>query len=252
LAESDLLNAEFQCYLIPTQVDSALAQAGIQMRAQSAMPLPANLRNETIEQPFKTTITVSQSITKADVAALAGLHTKSEYGNKKLEIRYDMWAMFDPSTRNCHVCAETIICGEKEYVLRAKAAWDRDDKRGAAIAMGSVALGGAVAVGAALGIAASAGAMATAAAGFAATAATAAAASGTVFATSVATASATTAMTTMGTAAAASAAVPVVGWVVAAVIVVAIAITALVMWSKKVEIVEHFCDTRQKCVDKVM
>jgi uncharacterized membrane protein len=48
------------------------------------------------------------------------------------------------------------------------------------------------------------------------------------------------------------ASIPVAGWVAAAVLVVAATITALVMLNRKVEIVEHICETQQQCSDVTM
>jgi len=106
--------AEFQCYAIPFQLANSLQQTQLQERTQQ-LAIPNSVLTIS-EEPFRAAVTVTgNSITRADIAELAGRREQNEFGNRDLSIRYEMTAIFSQDTRICRVCADTTICGRKDY-----------------------------------------------------------------------------------------------------------------------------------------
>ena len=256
IRESDIMIAEFQCYAIPFQLANSLQQTQLQERTQQ-LAIPNSVLTIS-EEPFRAAVTVTgNSITRADIAELAGRREQNEFGNRDLSIRYEMTAIFSQDTRICRVCADTTICGSK--AMRANV--NRGAASGGVVGAGALAVGTSMVV--ASSTAATAAAAATAATAATATAATAtaaaAAAAGTAgaaaatataaAATTAATAATATATTTAATAATASAAVPVVGWIAAAVILVGL---AYIKWGINDRAMDFGCDTETKCDDVQM
>ncbi len=256
----DLKNAQYACACEPMKVESTLAQAGVASNLSGLSPAQQSaLRSTSFEQPFASELTVQRSVSDEEITALAGQHVTNEHGPQYLNIQYDMWSAFTPETRNCKVCSVVSICGEKEIVKANKEKLKELKKNIMAYTVGGAIVGGGIAVGAAAlaaGITTTLAIGATTATVVGATAGTAAlTATGiTTVAGTVGTISATTAAATTTTAfsgamaaAGASSAVPVVGWVVAAVIVVA---AAFVAFGINNENWEHVCESDgQECSD---
>ena len=106
--ESEIMQAQFQCYSIPHQVDSAVRAASRTVERITGQPL--------VRAPsqFETVIGVERpNLSNADIMALSGRSVSTTVGDDNLSVRMDMVATFSPDTRICRICTEMTICGSE-------------------------------------------------------------------------------------------------------------------------------------------
>jgi hypothetical protein len=59
-------------------------------------------------------IPVAKTVTRADIAALAGRKHENEITGRNASMSYEMTTSFNPDTCICQICADITICGSTE------------------------------------------------------------------------------------------------------------------------------------------
>jgi hypothetical protein len=120
IRESSILNAEFECYTRPFMIGPALADIGVQTSIQAKMyntdisDAILDSIQEGVARPYRTTMLVARSVTRQDIAELAGRRENNAFGGGPIEIRYETWAMFNQDTRICQTCLDITMCTTEE------------------------------------------------------------------------------------------------------------------------------------------